>query len=642
MKYILCSLLLFFSLNIFAQNKYKTEKDVSAKVLSNYDEAFRQASSNQFEAAEKNLRKALDKEPTFLDAKILLANVLYERENYAEAEREFEEVLRINPAYNYRVYYNLGITERRLEKYDEAVVHLRDFINTDPDERMRGKAQEYMRSSEFMAKAVANPVPFSPENLGAGVNTELSEYLPSFTADGETLIFTRLDRDEDFFTATKDANGAWQTGEPLTDINTDDNEGAQTVTADGKFLVFTACNRKDNIGSCDLYFSELKNGKYTEPQLLPEGINTRQWESQPSLTPNGDALYFTSTRPGGVGKSDIFVSYRINGKWTNPRNLGRTVNTAGDDQTPFIHADGQTLYFSSDGHPGVGERDLFFTRWNVEKRDWDEPTNMGIPINTDKTEGTLVVSLDGKTAYFASDRKDFAEARGRVDLYQFELYEAARPSKVTYVKAIVTDAVTGAPLEAEVEITNLTKNLPYLTAATDTDGTFLVVMGVGKDYGLSVNKTGYLFYSDNFALEKVSEVNEPFVLEIKLTPLPDSTSAEIAPSARPVVLKNIFFESGKAELLENSVTELNRLKALLEDNARLKIQINGHTDNVGGDEANLTLSTDRARAVYDWLVEQGLAAERLKYKGYGENQPIADNDTEAGRRTNRRTEFVLW
>lgn len=642
MRLLLCFLFLSLTWSLTAQD-YATDKTVSAKVLSNYDFAFRSASVGDFKEAEKTLARVLDKEPTFLAARILLGNVYYEQGKLAEAEKEFEYVLTTAPSFNYQVYYQVAVTEKKAKKYGEAAAHLKDFLNTDPSEKMKIRAREHLKSAEFLDYAYANPVPFVPENLGDKINTANQEYLPAFTADGETFIFTRNEsRDEDFYTSKKDSAGNWTEAQFFTGINTEENEGAITSSADGKLLIFTGCQRKGNIGGCDLYYSTFENGAYTSPQLMPEGINTRYWESQASLTPNGDALYFASARPNGMGKSDIFVSYRINGEWLKPRNLGRTVNTSGDDVTPFIHADGQTLYFTSEGHPGVGKRDLFFTRWNAGKKDWDKPTNMGIPINTEHEEGALVISLDGKTAYFASDRDDFENAQGSLDLYKFDLYEAAQPQKVTYVKALVTDAKTGKPLETEVVITDLNKNLPYLTTKTDADGTFLIVIGVGKNYGLTVNKEEYLFYSDNFLLENATDVNEPFLLEIALTPVPSTVVSNVPEENKPIILKNIFFESGSDELLTTSFSELNRLKKLLEDNPDLKIKINGHTDDVGAEAANLTLSTARAKSVYEWLIAQNIASSRLKYEGYGEAQPITSNENATDRRTNRRTEFVIW
>lgn len=636
-------IIVFFSSSfLLAQADYATQRSVSAKVLNWYDTAFRNASSNNFSAAERDLLLALKKEPDFLDARLLLANVYYEKKQYQEAEKEFEYVLKIDPSFNYRVYYNLALTEKKAEKYKEAIEHLEDFLNTDPDERMKKKAKGHLEIIKFLDYAYAHPVPFEPENLGAGVNTTAHEYLPSFTADGKNLIFTRNERrNEDFYSAQLDTAQNWTNTQPLSSINTPENEGAQTMTADGNFIIFTACNREKAIGSCDLYFSTREGGVYSPPQLMPEPINTPYWESQPSLTPNGDALYFASNRPGSIGKKDIFVSYRINGNWTRPRNLGASINTPEDDVTPFIHADGQTLYFTSEGHPGLGKKDLFYSRWQAQKRDWGKPTNFGIPINTAKDEGTLTVSLNGKTAYFASDREDFENAQGGVDLYKFDLYEAARPKDVTYVQALVTDALTGQPLSAEVDVRDLTKDLPYVSTRTNQEGTFLIVMTIGKNYGLSVDKEGYIFHSENFALEDNSDAYSPVLLEIALTPIQsaDVTKPEMS---KPVILKNIFFETGSAELLPISLSELDRLKSLLEENPNLRIQINGHTDNVGSEVDNLNLSTARAKSVYDWLIEQNITQNRLRFKGFGESQAIADNETSAGRRTNRRTEFVIW
>lgn len=641
MKYLLAFLLFFSCYQTSAQADYKTQNTVSAKILSWYDAAFRESATGNFKEAERYLESALKKEPTFLDARVLRANINYEKGNYAEAEKDFKYVLDKAPSFDYRIYYNLALIEKKAEKFSEATEHLQDFLNTDPDGRIRVKAERHLESAKFLAYAYANPVPFEPKNLGPGVNTSAHEYLPAFTADGETLIFTRNERrDENFYLSKNDEKNIWQQAEALDSVNTAENEGAQTVTADGRLLIFTACNRPEGLGSCDLYFSTLNNGTYTKPRLMPEPINSRYWESQPSLTPNGDGLYFASNRPGGFGEKDIYVSYFFQGNWTKPRNLGEIINTSQDDVTPFIHADGQTLYFTSEGHPGLGGKDLFYSRWQAQERKWGKPQNLGIPINTKKDEGTLSISLDGKTAYFASDREDFAEAQGGVDLYQFELYEEAQPGQVTYVKAIVKDALTGTPLEVEAEITDLEKNRSYVKVKTDVDGSFLIVMAVGKDYGLNVEKEGYLFHSENFSLTETKDAYTPYLLEINLTPIADAV-AEEGRKNEPVILKNIFFETGSADLLPSSYSELKRLKNLLEKNPSLAIQINGHTDDVGSEGDNKTLSENRAKAVFSWLTEQGIDTNRLSFKGYGESRPIADNKTKEGRRTNRRTEFVI-
>lgn len=653
MKFLFFACLFCFSMTAFAQSNYLTEQSASKGILKSYEKANAYARAGEFEKAKNEVSKILDKEPTFLNARLLLGNILYEQKAFIDSEKEFLYILDKDATFeNGRTYYNLALVEKKLRKFKEAQTYLQAFIETNPKQRMLDKANKHLENAKFLEEIYANPVPFEPKNLNAPINTEAREYLPSFTADGQSLIFTRAAYDEkrgsyfeDFYSTKKNETGEWETPQPLSTINTPENEGAQTVTADGKMIVFTGCNRPKNIGGCDLYFSILTDGEYSTPQLLPEPINTRYWESQASLTPNGDGLYFASTRPGGMGKSDIYTTYLVNGKWTNPMNIGKAINTPEDDVTPFIHADGQTLYFSSEGHPTVGGRDLYYARWNAEKKAWDTPKNMGVPINTEREDSALTISLDGKKAYFSSNRSDLTNAQGTMDLYSFDLYEAAQPQKVTYVKANVTDAITGLPLDVQVEINDVEKSTLYTSVQTGTNGTFLIVMGVGKSYALTVDKKGYLFYSDNFALEQEREAVKPFLLDIKLNPIPITkveNNATATSPPMPVVLKNIFFETGSSDLLPTSFAELERLKQLLTENADLKVQINGHTDDIGSEADNLILSTARAYAVYEWLMQHGIDEKRLKYKGYGETQPIADNTTNQGRRTNRRTEFVIW
>ncbi len=543
-----------------------------------------------------------------------------------------------------------------MEKYDESIEHFEQYLSIESrNKTLIAKAKKLLTTCQFSRKSKGSPVPYEPTNLGDEINTTNSEYLPSLTADESLLIYTqRIHGQEDFYISKK-VDGKWQKGKPMDDVNTDYNEGAQNISADGKFLVFTACDRRDGYGTCDLYFTEVSNGKWTKPANMGNRINTRKWESQPSLSADGKALYFSSNREGGFGNNDIYVSYcDEEGNWGEPQNLGDIINTKGHDQSPFIHHDGQTLYFMSDGHPGMGGHDLFYSR-KEKDGSWSSPQNLGYPINTEADESTLVISLDGQTAFFATDRNkaesytgDPATRKIDMDLYSFHLYPEARPQAVTYVKANVRDANTKKRLpNAKVEFIDLTTNKVHAFSKTDRDGEFLVCLPLGKDYALSVTKESYIFHSENFALAENNSRDEPFILKIDLQPIPDiaisegpSNNSEIV-EGKPIILKNVFFETGSAELKDASINELNRLKKLLTDNPLLRIRINGHTDKVGSDEDNLVLSDDRAKAVYDYLVQNGIDMTRLSFKGYGETLPIADNETEDGRQLNRRTEFVI-
>jgi outer membrane protein OmpA-like peptidoglycan-associated protein len=621
---------------------YTTINNVSPKLKKQYDKAMELVLTSQLESALVQLEDILKKDTSFIDAYIQKGNVLYDLRRTQASEATFEKALAIDPNYQEVLWYQLGVTEWRQDKYAEAATHFEQYLSMKPDnQRQIELARELYEKATFAANAVQNPVPFELKRLSEAINTSDQEYFPSFTADEQTLIFTRVvNRQEDFYLSVKDEKGEWSVSKPIETINTTLNEGAQTISADGRFLVFTACNRRGGFGGCDLYYSELIDGEWTPAKNIGAPINTRAWESQPSLSADGRTLFFASDQKGS-SKKDIWVSYRYpSGQWSRPQNVS-SVNSSRDDKGPFVHADGQTLYFMSDGHQGMGGFDLFYSR-RQEDGNWGKPINMGVPINTKTDEGLLVVSLRGDQAYYASDR---ATAEGTAtpgtinyDIYEFELYPEARPQPVTYVQARVFHAETKEPLTAFTEFVNLSKNIVWTASETAPDGTFLAVLPIGADYALNVSKEGFLFHSEHFGLDSIRSRTEPFLLDIYLQPIPEGGATE---TSKPIILKNVFFETGSAALRDESQTELNYLVRLLESNPQLNIQINGHTDNVGSVEDNKTLSTNRAKAVYEYLIENGISEDRLAFKGFGESVPVASNDTPAGRQENRRTEFEV-
>jgi outer membrane protein OmpA-like peptidoglycan-associated protein/tetratricopeptide (TPR) repeat protein len=655
-KILLYGLFIALPTLLFAQN-YTTKKTATGKAKQAFTEAMRLKMTDNTEGVLKELTAALKADPTFIDAQIQQAAAYYKLQKLADAELAFEKALKIDPNYEPEVLFSLGNIEVRQDKFGEAADHYDQYLaSAKITNEGRLKAEKPARDARFASIAMKNPVPFEPKLMSDSINTpQYSEYLPTVTADGETMIFTRLfARQEDFFQSKK-INGIWQKATPLEELNTDNSEGAQVVSADGNLLLFAAKDRADGLGSFDIYFSKKVNGKWSVPKGFAP-INSPFWESQPSISADGRTIYFVSNRPNGLGNLDIWYVQLENGKWSEARNLGAPINTRWDDQTPFIHADNATLFFTSEGHAGMGGKDLFLSR-RLSDTAWNKPENLGYPINTKENEGTLAVALDGKLAYFGRATKTDV-----YDIYTFDLYEKIRPAPVTYVRATVRDAADKTPLSnSKLEFVDLASQKITALSMTDEAGAFLTCLPFGKNYALNVSRKDYVFQSENFNLAETATFDKPFVLDIFLQKLANSgqkpqntdlsrdnreggakpnTPSKID-ETKPIVLKNVFFETNKADLRKESRVELNKLKLLLTENPAMKIEISGHTDNVGSDADNLLLSEKRAKAVRDFLVQNGIATDRLTYKGYGKTQPVDSNDTETGRAANRRTAFLI-
>ncbi len=628
-------LLCLFSADTSAQMKYSTK---SKKAIKHFEEALKFYNSRRGTEAIEVLKKAIKADENFVEAHAVSGDCYFDIGDLENAIKEYQKVVDIDPDFLVTSYKQLADTQFKTGDYASALNNYKIFMTKKRvNPKIREKAEWSMKNAEFGVVAKVNPVPFNPKNLGEAINSDQYEYFPVLTADEQTLVFTRnlrinsgTDRQEDFyvsFSEGKEWTMALNLGEP---INTDDNEGAQTITADGSQLFFIGCNRKGGKGSCDIYRS-LRNGrKWGIPENLDSPVNTSKWESQPSISADGKTLYFASNRTNGLGKSDIWVTHLApNNEWTVPRNLGDVINTAQSEETPFIHPDGKTLYFTSDGHVGMGGKDIFMTRMNSDGI-WSTPVNLGYPINTWNDEQGLFVAASGEKAYFSSDRKG---GFGKLDIYSFPLYEKARPTRVTYVKGKVTDKVTGRPLGAQFELIDLATSEVVVRSSSDRiSGKFLVTLPVDHDYALNVSKDEYLFYSEHFSLPAEQDFSKPYQMDVALQPIK---------YGEKVILKNIFFETASFALLPESRVELNKLVSFMNNNPTISIEIGGHTDNVGKPADNQLLSENRAKSVQEYLVSNEISAERIQYKGYGEEQPMDTNETPKGRANNRRTEFKV-
>ncbi len=580
------------------------------------------------------LNKAIEYDSKFVDAYLSLAGVYGEMKDYAKSISNYEKAIAVDSAYTkfYLLPYSINLAGAG--KFSEALNAINNFL-TIPNLNEKSKKSGLYRKGcyefavQYAALHTSSNYEFIPVNLGDNINSPTSEYYPSFTIDDSILVFTRRGGGirEDFVESTLTPNGYSKAEIIKGDINLEPSKGGINISQDGEWLLFAGNFAGKGVGDFDLYMSYYTPTGWSEPVNLGANINTEFWESSPSLSPDKNALYFSSNRPGGYGGRDLYVSYRVNGKWQPAQNMGSDVNTAGDELAPFIHADNQTLYYTSNGLPGYGGSDIYVMHKLTDKQ-WSKPENLGYPINTIENEGSLFVASDGITAYYASDR---ADTRGYLDLYKFILKPDVRPVKTLYVKGYVTDIKTNKGLPCAVELSVDSSQQVISGIQTDETGFYFITLPIGKNYTFTVNRKGYLFYSDVFALaDKPSD--SVYEKNIRLQPI------ELNASVR---LKNIQFASKSYQLEPVSMIELNKLVQLMHDNSSVKIRINGHTDNVGNEADNLALSQNRAKAVVDYLISKGVDAIRVTAKGFGETQPLADNATEEGRALNRRTEFIV-
>ena len=540
-------LIIALSVTAFAQHPKKAVKA--------YETAEKAFQKRDYQKAHRELLKAVLADPNYAEAWLLEGEVGMEMEDYDLAMLGYENALSTDSL----LFPPAAITLARLYdkqgNYKREIILLRWYLSKGFSYAANDvTAKELLAKASFRDWAVSHPVAFEPENLGATVNSSNDEYVNMLSFDGSQLLFTRKmplgnDYQKEFLFVSHFNGNQWSEPQPLafSDFPQDVDPGAAFISADGKKLYLTGCGWSRD-SSCDIYVSEWNDGQWAMPRRLSEGINTRSWESQPCVSSDGKELYFVSRRSG---QADIYCSVRnADGTWGEPQNLGEPINTKGTEMAPFLHPDGHTLYFSSDTHIGMGGFDLFMSRRGDDGQ-WQEPVNLGFPINTNGDEINFFVAADGKTAFISSQREG---GKGGYDMYTFELPEEIRSDSANYLATV--DVVELSPGDA-------------------------------------------------------------------------------------VVLQNIQFEYNSAALTEDSEAGIQMLTEFLQRNPQLKVELAGHTDNVGSDNYNLKLSSERAEIVRQALVDKGIDATRLTAKGYGATQPLVPNDSEEHRAMNRRTEMVV-
>jgi outer membrane protein OmpA-like peptidoglycan-associated protein/tetratricopeptide (TPR) repeat protein len=639
MRYMLGGLVL--GLSLWAQ-----PKGISRQAYQLYLEAVRQAQAGRTAEAKSRLQEALRIEPTYEEAWVLLGKILLQSQDYPgllEVGQKMERQKGLSAAGKAWGQYFQAKAYVAQMRYDSAEQVLRRFVVMGIEgipKRIYEEGAQLLETSVHAARLMQKPVPLKLENLGPEVNSPYPEYLPSLTADGRMLYFTSRrpqagkepnpltgGYDEDLYWCERDENGRWQPAQPLgPPINSDRNEGAAFFSADGQWAFITLCDRADGLGSCDIYFSELDGDRWLPPKNLGPAVNSSAWESHPSLTHDRKRLYFASSRLGGQGGSDIWYTEWKNGAWQTPINVGPPINTPGDEYSPMIAADGRTLYFASDYHPGMGGMDLFVSY--LSDTGWTTPKNLGYPFNTPGDEQTLCVDAAGRIGYVALERP---EGLGKQDIYAFSLWPEIQPQRAaSYVRGFVYDSLTKAPLAARVRIVDLElrDTIRALTSNRVT-GEFVTSLPLRSRYALLAEAPGYLFYSQHFDLR---ESDQAYELRVPLEkPRKGST----------IRLRNVFFEFDRADIKPESEVELLEVVRLLQAHPKWKVEVQGHTDSVGTAMYNQQLSQRRAEAVRQFLIQRGIKAERIQAKGYGSSRPIAPNTTEEGRALNRRTEILF-
>lgn len=637
--------------------------------------------------------------------------------NHKVAIDNYHRAIKLDSNFDVYNYFNLGTSLRILMKPDSAAIAYTQFVRR--MEPMSSFDSTQMREADFWikfnlesqaerlkGKTGENPIKV-PE-----LNSDYDDYGVSLTADGENLYFTSRrpstnirqyyetkDYGDDLFLSTRDTAYNWR--KPLAldpPLNQVDEDGSVTISADGLTMYITLCRRPEGLGDCDIYVSEATTDGWTTPENLGKAVNSPAWDGQPSMTADGTTLYFSSRRQGSIENSeDVYVVYKSGNAWTKPINLGETVNTRFNDRSPFISADGKTLYYSSNGLPGYGNHDIFMTR-KLDDGTWTKPINLGSPINAFGEDAFLSIPARGDTIYYATQRED---AQGDLDIYKAKLPENFRPGPVTVIAGHVINKQTKNAVSAAITVTDLeTSEIAALYRSNPVTGKFFITLGTGRHYGITATAPGYAFYSENYTVPDTIPYRE-IVHDLPLTPLGDlasnnestkkpttekpnntsnsstnntsnnnntgkdpnagknpnnsgnNTSSNNAtksdsskvPSKNPtrtiVELNNLFFDFNKATLRKESITELNNLVKLLKDNPKMRIEVAGHTDSIGTVFVNDKLSQERAEAVKTYLVDKGIATARLRAKGYGSRVPKATNDTEEGRQQNRRTEFEI-
>ena len=622
----------FFSFHLVFSQECYPEKNKDKKLVKKIEKLIEKRSYYDAIDALQNTNQAA----VFFELK---AEILWRSGDFFNAETQALKAIELCTDNFPKAYYFLGEIAYKRKDYVNADIYLKKAINLQIGDPYYSDAIMLYENAKILAQIINNPVKFNPQ-IVKGISTQDDEYLPIISPDQELSFFTRRSDKmslQDITTTTieefvfsKKINGDFEVGQALTyPFNLESNEGGASITIDNKILYYTKCIR-DNKGynNCDIYYVNRQNGAWSNVQEFPKNISKiDSWESQPTVSSDGKTIIFSSDRSGGYGKMDLYEISKVNDTWTSAKNLGSTINSNENEKSPYLHTDGKTLFFASTNFPSLGGFDIFYSRKD-SLGNWQKPINIGYPINTVADEISLFVSTDGNQAYFASNNLN---GIGGWDIYSFGLYEGAKPERVLFLKGDLLDENKQIIEDVDLEIKNLTTQ--EITTIKVDAGTYVSSLTLAKDDDvlITIKKEGFAFNSTYISTEDTS-FNSPSALNFEMQSLEQGKSFSI---------ENIYFDNNSYELKRATNEILIEFAKYLEVNNTLIIEINGFTDNVGNQADNQLLSENRAKAVRDLILLQGISEKRVFYNGFGESSPITSNDTEKGRGQNRRTEFKI-
>ncbi len=627
-KFISSSLFLLVIVSSFSQSLSTKNQ----KAIDIYIEADNYRVRGQYDQAIRLLKQAIEKDKKFEEAYYRLALTYRSAGDLNLSNENLEQALLLTPFPQKQKTYHflLGDNYLRSGLYEKSKDNLEKFLAIEKTDKLKlDQATLWKEQAEYGLVHRNENLGYQIKPLSDSVNIYPMQYFPAITADGEELIFTvrygrAHDDNEDIFISRKDNSEKWQRPVSISEnINTEYREGACSISADGRHLIFTICGPR----GCDLYESKKEGEVWRKPVSLGPNVNSAGWEAQPSLSADGNELYFVSDRKGGLGGYDIWFSKKDStGSWKKAVNIGKPVNTKYDEIAPFIHVNNRNLYFASNGLPGFGGFDIYASEKNQSQ--WQEPKNLGALLNDFEDQYSFVVTSDGVNAFYSRE-----ENRMKSKIYQTTIpKELQVRSRGNIVSGVVADSRSKKPLQADVELFDLKTTEKISVFKSDSvNGHYLIVVPGKSEYALHVAEPGYLFYSLHFNYEEKDQ-DQPVTIDIALQPIVKNAMT---------VLNNIFFDFNKSEIKPRSFSELDEVVRFLKENPKIKVEISGHTDNVGNENYNQQLSLKRAQSVVNYFSSKGIAVARLTQVGYGSKKPIKPNDSEINRQVNRRIEFKI-